>query len=299
MSVTDCESKHNDILKNPDKIKNLILSQFYHEIVKLNVIKIYFTKSEIYINENYSHYCYVVIRNNLDSQYQYAKKLFGNELTAYLVNNTQIVYSVQVYEEDRFERMVNKRQINVSTECVDLDIFGSKGQYTHTKGQQAYNEMERIEKELTTDALAELSELSIDIQKTLLEEAIKAKKYNLVNYIISKQKVISNDFFVELLKNKADISIIRQTYNKMNEVPNCLDIIAEHGDLDIFKFFFLDKKQDTSKRTMNIAAKHGHLEIVKFLFCVGEGALEDAIVIAKYYKQEHVVKWVASKGYSL
>lgn len=279
---------------DPVKIKDGITTVFHREIENLNVIKIYFTKWKITITESYSHHCFVVIKNNLPSKYQYAKKLFSNELQQYLFNSTNTLYSVQVYEEDRFDCMVDKRRINVSSECVGINLF-------ETQGQQQSNETERLKKELHTDAIAELTELlctNTDTQQRLLEQAIQAKKYNLVNYIISQQTVISNELFVELLKNKAGLAIIKQIYDKMNE-GYYLDIVAEYGDLDVFKFFYFDKKQKTSKRTMNIAAKYGHSDIVKFLYNVEKGTPEDAIVIAQYYNREYIVSWLDSKGYSL
>lgn len=79
---------------NPDNIKNEISTVFHREIENFQITKIYFTKWRITINESYSHYCFIVIRNNLASKSEYAKKLFGNELQKYLFNRTNTLYLV-------------------------------------------------------------------------------------------------------------------------------------------------------------------------------------------------------------
>lgn len=62
------------------------------------------------------------------------------------------------------------------------------------------------------------------------------------------------------------LDIIKAFSSKIDDCPGSIDIVAEHGHLDMLKWLYDNRKEYFTLRAIELAAANGHLKVVQFLY---------------------------------
>lgn len=92
------------------------------------------------------------------------------------------------------------------------------------------------------------------------------------------------------------LDIIKGLSYKVEECPGLIEIVAEHGHLEMLIWIYDNRNEYYTDRAIYLAAANGNLDIVQFLYenlaYTTHLNLEDAISIAANNGHLNVVKWL-------
>ncbi len=62
------------------------------------------------------------------------------------------------------------------------------------------------------------------------------------------------------------LHIVKALSPKIGPCPGLIDIVAEHGHIEMLIWMYNNRKENYTGRAIHVAASNGHLEVVKFLY---------------------------------